>query len=120
MRKFLFHPDELIKAVYQCQEAEKTYQQAKVNYDILEDSAKDVLAQIKNKIRTLSDTSDAHAEAQGRASQEWKEFKMGLYGAKRALGQASIDYNHAKRVVDTLVSGMAYKRELLKKGIVDQ
>lgn len=120
MTKFDFNPGELTIAVYQLQTAEKKWQEAKDEYEILDDSAKDVLSSIKNKIRALSSCSEVQAESEGRATQDWKNFKAGLYAAKRALGQASLAYNHSRRIVEALTSGMAFKRELLKRGIVEQ
>lgn len=59
-------------------------------------------------------------EEKARSSKEWKEFRQGMFEAQRKLGQASLAYNHSKRVLDSLTSGLAFKRELLKRNIVDQ
>lgn len=115
--KFEYTPDELNTAVYQVQLAEGSWQKAKDDYEILEDSSKDVLAQIKNKIRLEGVDSDAGAETQARASEDFKTFKLGLYEAKRALGIASLDYKHAMRCLDAITSGLAYRRELVKRNV---
>lgn len=117
MKKFMYTQEELNDAVYQCQTVEKEYQKAKDEYDILDDSAKDVLAQIKHRILSAGNVSNADAETKARADVDWKTFKDGLYAAKRTLGQNSLKMNHALRVLNAITSGLAFRRELVKKNV---
>ncbi len=122
MKTFEYTPDELNAVVYQVQSAEKSWQGAKDTYEILYESSKDLLASIMNDLRLSIEgkVSSTELEEKARSSKEWKQFRHGLFEAQRALGTASLGYNHSKRVLDAMTSGLAFKRELLKRGIVDQ
>lgn len=115
-KKFQFIPDELSAITYQIQAAERKYQSAKDNLDILEDSEKDLLAMLKAK---FPDASNVEAETKARALQEWKNFKAGLYKAKLEAGKLSCDYKHALRVLDCLITGISYNKILLSKNVMD-
>ena len=114
---FQFTPNELNKIVYQIQKHEKEYMESKDAYEILDDSAKDVLASIKAKISSSSDVSDAKSEMLARASNDWKSYKEKLYEAKKKQTQDSLNYKHSLRVMEVLISGMSFEKEKLKRGI---
>ncbi len=118
-KRFEFVPDELSLITYQIQDAERLYQKAKDNYDILEDSSKDLLAELMNKVSKDTDLSAVKAEALARSSKEWKDFKKGLYEAKRFFGTLSCDYKHSLRVLDCLITGVSYNKVLLSKNVLD-
>lgn len=114
--KWEFTPDRLTQVVYELKAAEETMQHAKDNYEILWDSGKDLLAAFK--LKTKCDT-EGRSETLARASQEWKDYKAGLYEAQRELGKASIEFHHKERVYDSMINGMSFNKELIKKGILD-
>lgn len=119
MKQFHYTPDELSKIVYQIQTAERLFQKAKDGYEILEDTAKDFLASLKNDLSKLDDLSDVEADRRARGSEEWKVFKKGLHEAKRSLGLVTCDYKHSLRVLDALITGISYNKVLLSKNVLD-
>lgn len=116
MREFQFIPQELSEITYQIQSAERAYQKAKDDLDILEDTEKDLLAMLKVR---FPDSSNVEAETQARTLQEWKDFKKGLYQAKLQAGKLSCDYKHSLRVLDCLITGVSYNKVLLSKNVMD-
>ena len=117
MRKFTYSTDELNSLVYEVQKIEMQYQKAKDDYDILDDSGKDVLASLINQLPGVYDLPQVKAEIQARYSKEWKEYKQGLYAAQRNFGQASMKYKHILRVFDAFINGMSFEKEKLKRNI---
>ncbi len=117
MKTFDYKPDELNQVVYELKEAESKWQEAKDTYEILYDTSKDLLSAL---VTNATSTTISKAEHEARATQDWKDFKQGLYQAQRTLGKLSIEYHHKQRVFDALISGMAFQRELIKRGVVDQ
>lgn len=120
MRVFEYSPSELNKLIYEIQRVEVEAQKAKDDYEILEDTSKDLLASLVNQITSTSDISQVKAEAQARSSQEWKDFKRGLYEAQRVYGQKKIDLNHVLRCYEALINGMSFEKEKIKKGLTGQ
>lgn len=97
--------------------AEQEYQKAKDDFEILDDSGKDLLATLKIKIISTQEVSDTRAESLARASKDWTDFKEGLYVAKRLYGTKSARYKHLQRVLDLLINGLSFEKAKLMKGL---
>lgn len=119
MRTLEYTPETLTKVVYQLQVAEQEYQRAKDNYEVLEETQKDLLARLCHQVSSEHDVSVSKSEILARGTPEWITFRHGLFEAQKVCGEKKVKYNHLVRVMDCVVSGMAYNRELLKKGIYD-
>ena len=115
--ELMFIPQELDQASYSCSKYEKEYQNLKDDLEILKETAKDFLDAIKTRFEeTLKEkTPESKLERLARASEEWKTFRKGYYSAIKAAGIASVKYSSSKRHWDTIQSGLAFKREELKK-----
>ena len=120
MRRFTYSTDELNTLVYTVRDIEMQYQKAKDDYDILDDSGKDVLASLINQISSVSDIPQIKAETQARASNDWKTYKQGLYASQRTFGEASMKYKHILRVFDAFINGLSFEKEKLKRGMADK
>lgn len=114
MRSLTFDPQTLNRIVYEVQKIEQDYQKAKEDYEILDESEKDLLATLKVEISSRSDVSQVEAEAQARTSQSWKDFKAGKYEAKKKYGQVACKYRHILRVMECVQVGISYNQTLLK------
>jgi hypothetical protein len=112
-----FVPETLNKVVYQLQTAEQELQNAKDIYEVLEEQQKDLLASLSNQIAIESDVSQVKAESLARSTQDWKNFREGLFQAKKAFGEKKVRYNHLVRVMDCVINSMSYNKELLRKGL---
>jgi hypothetical protein len=118
MKQFEYTKEELNRVVYETQDAENAYQKAKDDYEILRDSSKDLLAHLCGKLD--QNLPEVKLKRLARTDLEWIKHQDGLAAAKQKLGEASALFSHKKRVLKALTSGMALKREMLSKGIVDQ
>lgn len=112
-----FTPDTLNKVVYQLQTAEQELQNAKDIYEVLEEQQKDLLASLSNQIASESDVSQVKSESLARATQDWNNFREGLFKAKKDFGQKKVRYNHLVRVMECIVNSMSYNKALLMKGV---
>lgn len=117
MRNLEFTPETLNKIVYEVQKIEQDYQKAKDEYEILDDSEKDLLSTLKVKISGGMDISNVEAETLARNSQDWKDFKAGKTQAKVELGKISVKYRHILRVMDCVQRSMSYNQTLLKSRV---
>lgn len=119
MKTLNFDPSTLNAIVYEIQKIEQEFQHAKDTFEVIDDSSKDVLAQIKNKISSEMDIAEVKAETLARGTQEWKDYKSGLYEAKKKYGQMSVKYKHLLRVMECVIEGMRYNSKLLMKNVHD-
>lgn len=117
MRTLDYTPETLTKVVYQLSTAESEYQRAKDNYEILEEQQKDLLASLCHQVASNGDVSVSKSEILARGMPEWQAFRKGLFEAQKVCGEKKVRYNHLVRVMDCIISSMAYNRELLKKGL---
>lgn len=116
---FEYTPEELNLAVYQARDAEKEYQKARDEYEILRDSSKDLLSKLMSGLHEEG-MSEIKLDRLARSQAMWQEHQDGLKEAKQKLGEANVAFSHAKRVVKAMTTGISFKKELLKNRIVDQ
>ena len=83
---------------------------------IFEALSKDMLAAIKFELKKeLSDASDAELEMRARASENWKKFREEQFVMLKEAGKAQIQYENALRRFEAVRSGLALKREEVKR-----
>lgn len=111
-----FHVDELTRADQRARVAADKSVKPNVDYEILKDSEKDVLAAIMSKLESQYDKiSETKLERIARVDNEWRIFKAGKSAALLAAKQSKIHADNCQREWETIRSLLSYRKEEMQR-----
>lgn len=109
-------PDYLMRADHEATKASEEAATHQAKSKNLYEHGKDLLASIMNRLENESERkSTAELERLARDTQDWKNFRKGLFEANENAILSQVKATNAERHFDAVKSALSYRKEELKR-----